>query len=234
MTGTGNFRSSQSVADHRSMFTRRRMIAIAAIAALGLALASVFADGGAHRYDRSIMLLLRNSGQLDDPLGPGWFEDIMRDFTALGGIAVIIGASLVLAVYWVLRRRYVDIAVLAFSIAGGQAISALIKLFVARPRPDLVSHEAQIYSASFPSGHTLMATVGYITFAMLLAADVADRRVREYLLAVAWTTSIAVGCSRVYLGVHWPSDVLAGWAIGALWMLVISTVLPRLRAAIPA
>ena len=138
------------------------------------------------------------------------------------------GDGMVFAGYLALERRLVDIAVLATSIVGAQLVSGVIKHLVQRPRPDLVSHEAAIYSASFPSGHTLMATVVYITFALLLAADFADRRVREYLLASAWLVAFAVGASRIYLGVHWPSDVLAGWSLGALWMLAMRRFLPRL------
>ena len=212
----------------RNGWNRRHAIAIGALALLGLAVASLMADGGSLAFDRSLMLALRTPGAPDDPLGPRWFEDVMRDMTALGGIGVVIGASLVFAGYLALERRLVDIAVLATSIAGAQLVSGVIKHLVQRPRPDLVSHEAAIYSASFPSGHTLMATVVYITFALLLAADFADRRVREYLLASAWLVAFAVGASRIYLGVHWPSDVLAGWSLGALWMLAMRRFLPRL------
>jgi undecaprenyl-diphosphatase len=209
-------------------WTRRHVIAIAALALLGLAGSSLFAEGGAYSIDRTLMLVLRTPGDAADPLGPAWFEDVMRDMTALGGIGVVIGASLVLAGYLALRRRFVDIAVLAASVVGAELVSGVIKHLVERPRPELVPYKAAIYSASFPSGHTLMATVMYITFAMLLAADF-ERREREYLLAVAWIVSFAVGASRIYLGVHWPSDVLAGWCIGALWMLTMSRFLPRLR-----
>jgi undecaprenyl-diphosphatase len=207
---------------------RRLVVGIAALALLALAVSSLFADGGAHTLDRQIMLLLRDASA-NDPIGPNWFEDVMRDMTGLGGIGVVVGASLLLAGFLALQRRYKDIAILAFSMVGAQIVSAIAKMLVSRPRPDLVSHEAEIYSASFPSGHTLMATVAWVTFAMLLAADFDNRRARDYLLLVAWIVATAVGCSRVYLGVHWPSDVLAGWAVGALWMVLLSRFVPRLR-----
>jgi len=213
----------------RRFFSRSLVISIAALALLALAVSSLFADGGAHTLDRQIMLWLRDPQALNDPLGPAWFEDVMRDMTALGGIGVVAGAGLLFAGYLWLRRRRSDIVVLAASLIGAELVSAAVKAFVSRPRPDLVSHEAAIYSASFPSGHTLMATVAWVTFAMLLAADFEDRRLRDYLLFVAWIVAAAVGCSRVYLGVHWPSDVLAGWAVGALWMLLLLRLIPRLR-----
>ena len=210
-------------------WSRRLVVGVAALGLLGLAVSSLLADGGGHAFDRAIMLALRTPGAIDDPIGPNWFEDVMRDMTALGGIAVVVGAGLVFAGYLALRRRFADVAILAASLAGAQVISAIAKFLISRPRPDLVSHEAEIYSASFPSGHTLMATVAYVTFAMLIAADFSDRRVRDYLLVVAWVVALAVGASRIYLGVHWPSDVLAGWAVGALWMIALRSWVPRLR-----
>lgn len=225
MTGSG----ISTAPPTRRLFSRSLVISIAALALLTLAVSSLFADGGAHTLDRQIMLWLRDPQVLNDPLGPAWFEDVMRDMTALGGIGVVAGAGLLFAGYLWLRRRRGDIVVLAASLIGAELVSAAVKAFVSRPRPDLVSHEAAIYSASFPSGHTLMATVAWVTFAMLLAADFEDRRLRDYLLLVAWIVAAAVGCSRVYLGVHWPSDVLAGWAVGALWMLLLLRLIPRLR-----
>ncbi|HSX60455.1 MAG TPA: phosphatase PAP2 family protein [Tahibacter sp.] len=223
---TGPASSAPAAGERR--WPRRLVIGIAAAALLAFAVSSLFADGGAHTIDRQLMLLLRDASA-KDPIGPNWFEDVMRDMTGLGGIGVVVGASLLLAGYLWLQQRRRDVAILAFSVAGAQVVSAVAKLLVSRPRPDLVSHEAEIYSASFPSGHTLMATVAWVTFAMLLAADFESRRVRDYLLLVAWIVAAAVGCSRIYLGVHWPSDVLAGWAVGALWMVLLSRFVPRLR-----
>jgi undecaprenyl-diphosphatase len=219
---------SASPSPEARRWSRRLVIGIASLALLVLAISSLFADGGAHTLDRQIMLLLRDASA-NDPIGPGWFEDVMRDMTGLGGIGVVVGASLLLAGFLWLQRRLKDMAILVFSVVGAQVVSAVSKLLVSRPRPDLVSHEAEIYSASFPSGHTLMATVAWVTFAMLLAADFDSRRARDYVLLVAWIVAAAVGCSRVYLGVHWPSDVLAGWAVGALWMVLLSRFVPRLR-----
>jgi undecaprenyl-diphosphatase len=224
-----NVTTKVAAATSQFRLTRRVAIGVLALVALGVAVGSLFAEGGANGFDRGLMLALRNPADLDDPVGPGWFEDVMRDFTGLGGIAVVVGASLLLCGYLLLRRRYADIAILATSLVGAQLLSSLAKLVVSRPRPDLVSHEAQIYSASFPSGHSLMSSVAYATFALLLVVDVDDRRVRELLLVAAWLVSLAVGCSRIYLGVHWPSDVLAGWAVGALWMLLMLRLWPRLN-----
>jgi undecaprenyl-diphosphatase len=215
-------------ATSRFRLTRRIAIGVLALVALAVAIVSLLADGGANGFDRGLMLALRNPADLGDPLGPAWFEDVMRDFTGLGGIAVVVGASLLFSGYLVLRKRFADIAILATSLVGAQLLSSFVKFVISRPRPDLVSHESQIYSASFPSGHSLMSTVAYVTLALLLVADVDDRRIRELLLIAAWIVSFAVGCSRIYLGVHWPSDVLAGWAVGALWMLLMLRLWPRL------
>jgi undecaprenyl-diphosphatase len=98
-------------------------------------------------------------------------------------------------------------------------LSSLLKLGFDRPRPDLVAHGAQVYSASFPSGHALMSAVAYLTLGALLARVQKGRRLKLYVLAVAVTLTFLIGVSRVYLGVHWPTDVLAGWCIGSAWAL---------------
>jgi undecaprenyl-diphosphatase len=106
------------------------------------------------------------------------------------------------------------------SVAGGVLIGQTMKWAYARPRPELVPHGAEVFTASFPSGHSMMAAVVYLTVGALLARTQADRGVKVYILVVAVLLTVLVGASRVYLGVHWPTDVLAGWALGGLWALV--------------
>ncbi len=99
-------------------------------------------------------------------------------------------------------------------------MSTLLKQLFSRPRPDLVPHESFVYTASFPSGHSMMAAVTYLTLGALLARVQPRRQVKAYLLVLAALVTLLVGISRVYLGVHWPTDVLAGWAAGAIWALL--------------
>src|SRR6478752_649910 len=126
--------STDATAPVPSRWTRRHYIAIGAIALLGLAISSLLTEGGANSLDRWLILSLRTPGDPADPLGPAWFEDVMRDMTALGGIGVAIGASLALAGYLLLRRHFADIGVLAASVIGAELVSAVIKHIVERPR----------------------------------------------------------------------------------------------------
>jgi undecaprenyl-diphosphatase len=105
------------------------------------------------------------------------------------------------------------------AVAGGQVVTTLAKHGFDRPRPDLVPHGMQVYTASFPSGHSMMAAVTYLTMAVLVARVQPTRALKAYVLALAVLVTVAVGISRVYLGVHWPTDVLAGWSAGAAWAL---------------
>jgi undecaprenyl-diphosphatase len=105
------------------------------------------------------------------------------------------------------------------SVAGGLLLSTLFKEAFDRPRPDLVPHGATVYTASFPSGHSMMAAVTYLTLAVMYARVEPRRAVKIYLIAVATLIILFVGASRVYLGVHWPTDVVAGWLAGATWAL---------------
>jgi undecaprenyl-diphosphatase len=113
---------------------------------------------------------------------------------------------------------------LAFAAAVilAQAMAEILKAAIGRARPDLVPHYDLVYSASFPSGHSTMTPVVYLTLAATLAAGVGRRQVRVLLIACAFALVLLVGASRVYLGVHWPTDVLAGWAMGAAFALAAS------------
>jgi undecaprenyl-diphosphatase len=106
----------------------------------------------------------------------------------------------------------------------------VLKEFFERPRPDLVPHGAEVFTASFPSGHAMMSAVVYLTLGALLARVETGLRVKAFVLSVSVLLTVLVGISRVYLGVHWPTDVLAGWTVGAAWAVMcwlIARVLQR-------
>lgn len=177
-------------------------------------------EGDTLRFDRWLLLALRAPADPGDPLGPAWVEEMFRDFTALGGIGVLSLLTLTSAGYlWLQGFRRIAGFVLA-AILGGLLLSLALKAGFDRPRPELVSHGSLVYTSSFPSGHSMLAAVVYLTGGALLAVVHESRRVRVYLIGCAVVATMLVGVSRVYLGVHWPSDVLAGWAAGAAWAAV--------------
>src|SRR5207245_2521008 len=122
--------------------------------------------------------------------------------------------ALRLAVRWLTGQEAVVLAT-----AGGGALSAGLKWWFGRKRPEIVPHLVNVGSASFPSGHSMLALVTYLTLGALLARFVARRRSRTYCVAVSLLLALLVGLSRVYLGVHYPTDVLAGWSAGLAWAL---------------
>ena len=174
-------------------------------------------EGETREFDRRVLLALRSAGDPADPVGPGWMEEIARDFTALGGVGVLSLITAVSVGYLLLvRKRHAALFLLA-AVAGGLLLSTLFKAGFDRERPDLVAHLAQVYTASFPSGHSMMSAAVYLTLGALLARLHRQWAVKLFLLLSATLITVLVGVSRVYLGVHWPTDVLAGWSAGAAW-----------------
>jgi len=196
------------------------LITLALVGLLGwgfVALAGEVLEHDTLAFDRTILLALRNPANLADPIGPTWIEESARDFTGLGGHAILGLVTLATIAYLAMtRRRGAAILVLA-AIGGGMIASALLKMGFERPRPDLVPHEVRVYTASFPSGHAMLSAVTYLTLGALLARVHKPRRVKLFFISLAIALTILIGASRVYLGVHWPSDVLAGWCGGAAW-----------------
>ncbi|WP_136068678.1 phosphatase PAP2 family protein [Modicisalibacter radicis] len=180
-------------------------------------LADAVMEGETQSIDESLLLSLRNPADHSDPLGPGWVEEIGRDFTALGGVAVLVLISLGALGYLLLARRYRAALFASIAVPGGMLLSTVMKMGYDRARPDLVTHETMVYTASFPSGHSMMSAVTYLTLAALLIRVQPALRLKAYLLILAILFTLLVGASRVYLGVHWPTDVLAGWTAGAAW-----------------
>ena len=203
---------------------RREIVPIAIFFGLALPLlifagiAVELGEGDARWFDRSLLLALRTTDAAD-PLGPAWFEAAVRDITALGGFAVLTLLTVLAAGYLLARKQVVEAAMLTVAVAGGTVISEGLKVGFNRPRPDLVAHIVETTSMSFPSGHAMLSAVTYLTLGAMLARTQESARLRGYVLGAAILLTLLIGVSRVYLGVHWPTDVLAGWCLGAAWAL---------------
>ncbi len=205
----------------------RPIAALFAIAVLAWALAELTDDvleRDTHAVDTAVLLALRDAGDPSDPLGPPWMHEVGRDVTALGGVAVLgLLTAAVLGYLWLRGEGRVG-SVLVAGVVGAASLSQLLKGVFDRPRPDLVPHLSEAYSASFPSGHAAMSAATYLVLGMLLARVHRRREVKAYLVLVGVLLAVLVGVSRVYVGVHWPTDVLAGWTLGALWAIAVWTV----------
>lgn len=193
-----------------------------------LNLAGEMAEGETQAIDRAILLALRNPADVNDPIGPRTLEEAMRDVTAFGGFTALTIVTVVAAVAFLIHGRRRHALVLVGAVLLAQVTSELAKVIYARPRPDLVSHGSYVYSGSFPSGHSMLSAATYLTLAMLIASLEPKPGAKRMVYGVAIGLMLAVGFSRVYLGVHWPSDVLAGWSLGAAWSLAAWFVLLRI------
>jgi len=171
-----------------------------------------------------LLMLLWGGGPLDRAIYEAVYVGnspalvpIARVFTALGEPTVLIAASFVVALgLWLRGHRHLPLVFIAITMFG-RAISELQKYWIARPRPDLETHLVVVKTSSFPSGHANSSMVFFLTLALALTADT---RWQRTAVIGAIGLSILVGVSRVMLGVHWPSDVVGGWALGMLWVLV--------------
>lgn len=184
-----------------------------------IALASAIGGHETHEFDEWVIVALRNAENLADPLGPEWLEETIRDVSALGGTITLLLVTVLVGGYLALRRAFHALGLLAVSVIGGMIISSFLKDLFDRPRPELVPHLSYVVSPAFPSGHALMSAVTYLTLGALLARFVHDLRLKLYFLSIALLLTFLIGASRVYLGVHYPSDVLAGWLAGLAWAL---------------
>jgi undecaprenyl-diphosphatase len=210
--------------------------ALATAAALWafLALAGEVREGETTGFDRQVLLWFRMPGDLEEPIGPRWLRETARDVTALGGYTVLTLVVVAAVVLLLMHGRRLQALIFAGVVIAAQGLIEALKAALGRARPDLVPHHDLVYSASFPSGHSAMTPVVYLTLAAILAAGEPRRAVRGFLLAVAVFLVIVVGISRVYLGVHWPTDVLAGWTLGAGIAIAASLALHRAAPRRPA
>ncbi|MDQ8187622.1 phosphatase PAP2 family protein [Pelagicoccus sp. SDUM812002] len=185
-----------------------------------LEIADEVAEDDLRRFDESILLSLRESSDLGDPIGPLWMEELARDVTALGSFVILgifVSSS---AIFLFLSGKLRSSAFLISSSLSGVAVSSFLKEFYNRSRPDLVPHEMHTLTMSFPSGHAMLSALIYLSAGVLVASSQPMVKLKVFIVALAVFASILVGLSRIYLGVHWPTDVVAGWIAGSTWALL--------------
>ncbi|MCA0404563.1 MAG: phosphatase PAP2 family protein [Proteobacteria bacterium] len=192
----------------------RLRLALASFAAGGAVLLAVVA-GLTRQADATLLDDLRLS-----PQQPAWLLEAVRDLTALGSFTVL-GLAVLATTGFLLAKGRAGLAVQFLASAlGATAFSSLLKLAVDRARPDAVEALAATFTRSFPSGHALLTAAIVLTIGGFLTLTVREPAARKMVWAVAGTTALLVGLSRLFLGVHWPSDVLAGWFFGLGWALL--------------
>jgi undecaprenyl-diphosphatase len=198
------------------------LLAAFAGAALLLAfgwLAEEVVEGDTHALDNRLLMAFRTPGDPSDVIGPAWLEEMGRDVTALGSYAFVILTVVFATGYLMLAGKRGLALLLLAAEAGGILISNALKTGFDRPRPE-IEHAARVFTASFPSGHATLSAVTFLTLGALLTRVSQDRRGKLYFMSVAVFLTLLVGMSRVYLGVHYPSDVVAGWCVGSAWALL--------------
>ena len=194
-------------------------VGIASGAWLFAFIANEVGKGDTQTFDRKLLLVMRRPGTLV-PIGPPAVQESARDVTALGGSTALALITIFTAVYLLLDGRRRMALFVCGSVGGGLLLSTVLKNAFHRPRPDLVPYADYFSSTSFPSGHSMLSAATYLTLGALLARSQQRKRIKAFFLLVAALLSFMVGLSRVYLGVHWPTDVLAGWTAGASWTIV--------------
>jgi undecaprenyl-diphosphatase len=184
-----------------------------------LHLSEEVAEGDTRGFDLRVLQALRAPGDPHILVGPKWLHVAATDITALGSVTVL-GLIVLLCVALLLSlKRWSEALVVLAGAVGGVAISQALKHLFLRERPDLVYRAVEAANPSFPSGHAMLSAVVFLTLGTLAARFSPRRRVKVLALGAAVLLSLLVGASRIYLGVHWTSDVLAGWSVGAAWAM---------------
>ncbi|MEO8204936.1 MAG: phosphatase PAP2 family protein [Chthoniobacterales bacterium] len=177
--------------------------------------------GTKHETEAKIMRVLRTPEDLAQPIGPRWLKLTSLDITALGSAPVLLLVTTLVVGYLLLDRKFTPAILIVCSTASGAVMSNLLKQIINRDRPNIVPHLAEVTGQSYPSGHSMLSSVVYLTLAVVLAQIVTSRRGKVYILASAILIIVMVGITRVFIGVHYPTDVLAGWCAGTVWALLV-------------
>ncbi|MCU0727169.1 MAG: phosphatase PAP2 family protein [Planctomycetes bacterium] len=190
-------------------------------------LAVAVGAGGTQGFDERVLLALRDVADRGVPAGPPWLAEVGRDLSALGSEVALTLLLLSVAGYLLLSGGGRAVPPLFVAALGGFALSEGLKTLIARPRPVVVPHLSWTWSSSFPSGHAMLSTTVYLTLAVFLSGTVREPRLRILFVALAAGLALLVGCSRVFLGVHYPTDVIGGFLAGLGWSLLVAHLFRR-------
>ncbi|WP_342378336.1 phosphatase PAP2 family protein [Myxococcus stipitatus] len=211
------------------------MLLLLLVCCLGfIALSDEVTEGETQDFDERVLRALRSPGDLSVPRGPWWLRPMAEDVTSLGGAPVLLLVTLAVLGFLALARRYRTVLLVLVATVGGTLLNGGLKHLFARPRPSVVPHLQHVVSTSFPSGHAMLSAIVYLTLGGLLAQLAEPRRLKAYILTVALLLPLLVGLTRVYLGVHYPTDVLGGWVAGLAWALLTALTARALRRRSPA
>jgi len=177
-------------------------------------------EGDTQHFDEWAIRSLRRADDPATPIGPGWLHEVGRDATALGGMFVLTMVTLAVGGYLAIVRKFHAMLLVLGTTFGGLVLSTILKNSFNRQRPSIVPHLSTVYTSSFPSGHSMLSAIVYLTLGVMLSRLVPNRAAKIYFLLVAMGLTLLVGVSRVYMGVHYPTDVLAGWTAGCVWATI--------------
>ena len=204
-------------------FARKEIGAVVALLVLAVATNVFLSVAGEVReqetgsIDRRVLIALRVPGHPGTPIGPAWLVDAARDFTSLGSITVLAVIVLIVTGLVLSLRQKREALVLLAAAGGGLALTGGLKDLFGRARPEAIYRAVEVTRSSFPSGHAMLSAVVYLTLGAICAGYAPRPLVKTYIMSIAMTLTLLVGVTRIYLGVHWMTDVLAGWSVGAAW-----------------
>ena len=209
----GNSRVFSALRNYLPVF-----VVVAILLVFGL-LADEVVEGETLAFDRTILLWFRTAGHPEIPIGPLWLQEAMRDITSIGSASLLSIVTIIAVLNLLLSGQRRLAVYVAATVVGGSVLSTVLKAIFDRPRPDIPG-APHVFTASFPSGHAALSAVVFLTLAAILSAATSSRRLKVFYVAVGTALTLLVGVSRIYEGVHYPTDVAAGWILGLAWALL--------------
>ncbi len=181
-------------------------------------------NGITNNFDVNTLLALRNPFNKNVTVFPSWLTEAFKDFTALGSVTIIVITSIFSMIFFIAGKKYLIAVLFLVPVIGGGVSDILLKEIFARPRPNIVPHLVKVFTFSFPSGHAVMSIALYFTLSYISVHLVKDKILKRFIYTAAAIFIIIIGFSRIYLGVHYPTDVFAGWCLGAMWFLFFKII----------